>query len=64
MRLLIGRRLGKVALDFGFFSLGRTSACFQLSGKHPDSRERLIVFVSAGNRKSRHSTTISVGMGS
>ena len=42
MRLLIGQRLGKMAPDFGFFSLGRMSACCQLPGKHPDSRERLI----------------------
>ena len=43
MRLLIEQRfIGKVAPDFGSFSLGRISACFQLSGKHPDSRERLI----------------------
>ena len=41
MRLLIGQRLGKMTLDFGFFSLGQMSACFQLSGKHPDSKERL-----------------------
>ena len=58
VRLLIGWRLGKLASDFGFLSLGQTSACSQLSGKHPDSRERLILFVSAGNRTQRHSKTI------
>ena len=52
--------IGKGGCRFGFFSLERTSACFQLSGKHPDSsyRGRLIIFVNAGNRTPSHSMAI------
>ena len=39
-RLLMGRKLVNVASELGFFSLGLTSARFQISGKLPVCRER------------------------
>jgi len=63
-RLLMGRKLVNVALELGFFSRGLTSACFQVSGKLPVCRERLITLLTTGKSTSRHSTTRGVDIGS
>ena len=64
-RLLMGRKLVNVASELGFFSLGLTSGCFQISGKKLSvCRERLIILLITGRRTSRHSTTRGVGIGS
>ena len=36
-RLLMGRKLVNVASELGFFSLGLTFGCFQISGKKTSS---------------------------
>ena len=59
-----GRKLVNVASELGFFSRGLTSACFQVSGKLPVCRERLIILLRTGRRTSRHPTTRRVGIGS
>ena len=58
----MGCRLVNVASELGFFSLGLTSAYFQVSGKLPVCRERLIILLKTGRRTSRHSTTSGVGI--
>ena len=63
-RSLVGRKLVNVASEFGFLNRGLTSACFQVSGKLPVCRERLITLLTTGKSTSRHSTTRGVDIGS
>ena len=47
--------------DSVFFSNGNNKASFHSSGKTPDERDPLIIFIRAGKSSSEHSFTIVVG---